>query len=205
MDGNLHAGPELIKDDPNPQNKNGKMFMDFLKRNPSLIVVNTLDICEGLVTRRREFTSKVEEAVLDFFLVNEKMRPFLKKMIIDEKREYGLQNFAQYNKNKRVIESDHNGEILELDIEFSYRKQERKEMFNLKNKACQAAFKMETEHNDNLAKVFDNDLPFEVQCNIWFKNFNDILHKCFKKVRIVNSKKKEVASNKNLLVERVNC
>ena len=115
-----------------------------------------------------------------------------------------MPNFAQYNKNKHVIESDHNGEILELDIEFSYRKQERKEMFNLKNKACQAVFKIETEHNDNLAKVFDNDLPFEVQCNIWFKNFNDILHKCFKKVRIVNSlKKKEVASNKNLLVERV--
>ena len=32
MDGNLHAG-ELVKNDPNPQNKNGKLFMDFLDQN----------------------------------------------------------------------------------------------------------------------------------------------------------------------------
>jgi hypothetical protein len=56
-----------------------------------------------------------------------------------------MSNFAQFKKNRRVIESDHNGLILELDIQFSYKKLERKEMFNLKNKECQEAFKMETE------------------------------------------------------------
>ena len=49
------------------------------------------------------------------------MRPFLKKMTIDEDRIYSLSNFAQYKKNKRVIQTDHNGEILELDIQFSNR------------------------------------------------------------------------------------
>ena len=29
MDGNLHAGPSLIKGDPNSQNRNGKIFIDF--------------------------------------------------------------------------------------------------------------------------------------------------------------------------------
>ena len=46
-------------------------------------------------------------------------------MIIDEGRDYSLSNFAQFHKNKRVIESDHNSEILELDIEFSLKKPER--------------------------------------------------------------------------------
>ena len=32
MDGNLHAGEGLIKDDPNPQNTNGKLFVEFLQR-----------------------------------------------------------------------------------------------------------------------------------------------------------------------------
>ena len=145
MDGNLHAGNELIKDDPNPQNVNGKLFMQFLQRNPSLTVVNSLNICEGLITRQRKLETRTERAVLDFFIVNEKLRPFLKKMIIDEKREFCVSNFAQYKKNRRVIESDHNGLILEIDIQFSYKKLERKEMFNLKNKECQEAFKMETE------------------------------------------------------------
>ena len=43
MDGNLHAGPELIKGDPNNQNQNGKLFCEFLARNPQLIVVNSLN------------------------------------------------------------------------------------------------------------------------------------------------------------------
>ena len=88
MDGNLHAGETLIKDDPNPQNVNGKLFMDFLKRNPALTVVNSLSLCEGLITRMRKVESRTEKAVLDFFVVNEKLRPFLNKMIVDESREY---------------------------------------------------------------------------------------------------------------------
>ena len=36
------------------------------------------------------------------------------------------------------------------------------------------------------------------------KQFNTILHKCFKKVRIVNNKKKDMGGNKNLFVERMN-
>ena len=93
MDGNLHAGAHLIKNDPNPQNVNGKLFMQFLQRNPSLTVVNSLTICEGLITRQWELESRMERAVLDFFLVNEKLAPLLKRMIIDEKREYCLINF----------------------------------------------------------------------------------------------------------------
>ena len=68
-------------------------------------------------------------------------------MIIDEKKEYCLSNFAQIKKKKQVIESDHNGLLLELNIEFFKRKPERHEMFNLKNKECQETFKNETEQN----------------------------------------------------------
>ena len=77
MDGNLHAGDELIKNDPNHQNMNGKLFMQFLQRNPSLTVVNSLTIVEGLITRQREFESRKERAILDFFIVNEKLKLFL--------------------------------------------------------------------------------------------------------------------------------
>jgi hypothetical protein len=91
-----------------------------------------LDLCTGLITRRRELISKTEEAVLDFFVINEKLRPLLSKMSIDENRDYCLSNYAQIRKNQRVIESDHNSEILELDVQFCKRKPERIEMFNLK-------------------------------------------------------------------------
>ena len=203
MDGNLHAGSNLIKDDPNPQNQNGKMFVEFLERNPALIVVNTLDLCEGLITRKRVLETRIEEAVLDFFIVNERMRPFLKKMIIDEDRSFCLSNFAQYGKNKRVIETDHNGEILEMNLEFEKRKPERVEIFNLRNKACQQVFYEETTDNSQLLEIFQTDLPFEIQSKKWFKTFNSILHKCFRKVRIVNNKKKEMTASQNLMRERI--
>ena len=207
MDGNLHAGPDLVQDDPNPQNKNGKMFLEFLERNPSLIVVNTLDICEGLITRRREVKQsegiKTEKAVLDFFVVNERMLPFITKLFIDEDREYSLSNFAQLKANRRVIESDHNPLVLDLSIEFSKKKPQRVEMFNLKNKACQEAFKRETENNNELIDVFNSELPFESQSRNWFKIFNSILYKCFRKVRITNSKKKTNTRTDDLLFARI--
>ena len=34
MDGNLWAGENIIKDDPNKQNMNGKRFESFLNQNP---------------------------------------------------------------------------------------------------------------------------------------------------------------------------
>ena len=90
------------------------------------------------------------------------MRPFfLKKMIIDEEREFCL-NFAQYRKNMRVIETDHNSEILELEIPFSFRKSEREKNFNLRNKVCQEAFKEETENNQRMFEMFENYLPFDI-------------------------------------------
>ena len=46
MAGNMHAGPEVVKNDPNKQNDNGKLLMQFLERNPNLFVANNLNICQ---------------------------------------------------------------------------------------------------------------------------------------------------------------
>ena len=189
MDGNLHAGKELVKNDPNPQNTNGRLFMQFLQRNTCLTVVNSMSICEGTITRRRIVENRTEQAVLDFFLVNAKLLPFLSKMIIDEKREFCVSNFAQHKKNKRVIESDHNSLLLEIKIEFSSKKPDRQEIFNFKNKKAQQAFLEETENNIELINCFENKLPFQVQSKNWAKIFNSIIYKCFKKVRICRDKK----------------
>ena len=68
MDGNLHAGPGLVKKDPNKQNQNGKIFMEFLERNPQLTVLNALNICEGMITRSRNFGKKLRTQFLIFML-----------------------------------------------------------------------------------------------------------------------------------------
>ena len=145
----------------------------------------------------------MEEAVLDFFVINEKMLPFVKKMIIDEERDYCLSNFAQIKKNKRVIETDHNSMVMELNLQVCQRKLVREEMFNLRNKSCQEAFKEMTENNPDLLECFTNELPLEAQSRQWNKVFTSILHKCFRKVRIVNNKKKGKNNIEELLRERI--
>ena len=52
-----------------------------------------------------------------------------------------------------------------------------------------------------MIESFKNDLPFNIQSLRWKKTFNDILHKCFNKVRIV--KKKSLVKYDNLLKERM--
>ena len=75
-------------------------------------------------------------------------------------------------------------------------------MFNLRNRVCLEAFSKETEENLQLVECLENDLPFEIQCRKWLKTFNATLHKCFKKVRVVNNDKKK-DTNEILLQERV--
>ena len=51
------------------------MFEEFLDRNSHLSVVNSLNICEGAITRRRKF----EESILDFFIVP---TSFTKRLVV---------------------------------------------------------------------------------------------------------------------------
>lgn len=53
MDGNLWAGEEVVKGDPNKCNNNGKLFKEFLTQHPDLTVVNSLEVCEGKITREK--------------------------------------------------------------------------------------------------------------------------------------------------------
>ena len=42
MDSNCHVGKELIENDVNPQNLNGKLFAQFLERNQHFTLINSL-------------------------------------------------------------------------------------------------------------------------------------------------------------------
>ena len=64
--GNLWAGESIIPGNPRPQNRNGKMFQSFLERHPHLTVVNSLPLCERLITRSRMLGGELDESVLDF-------------------------------------------------------------------------------------------------------------------------------------------
>ena len=115
MDGNLWGGPEVVKNDPNPINNNGKLFKNFLKNNPQLTVGNNLDICEGSITRSRKAGQKMEKSILDFFIFCDKMKPFVSEMLIDESKLYAL---SSYSKARGRTHSDHNTMIVRFNLYF---------------------------------------------------------------------------------------
>ena len=114
MDSNAHLGTDVINADVNEQNANGKYIVQFLERMPSLTLINSLPLCEGKITRMRKTTRGVEHSILDVYVTCD-----ITKMNVNEKREYTLTNFSSVRKVGRVIESDHNPVILEMNLQFS--------------------------------------------------------------------------------------
>ena len=51
-----------------------------------MTIVNTLDICTGVITRERITTTNVEKSVIDYVIVCDGMKNFLVDMKIDDDR-----------------------------------------------------------------------------------------------------------------------
>ena len=128
MDSNCWAGQEIIPGDPNIQNSNGKLLEYFLSRHPNLTVVNSLQLCKGLITRQRQTKYRHEKSVLDIFIICEKVLCHLEKMEIDENRLYQLTNYRNAKTNNKVTESDHHAVILYLDLFIPIIKMQRDEI-----------------------------------------------------------------------------
>ena len=214
FDGNLWAGSNLVPGDPRPQNRNGKLFEEFLGRQKQLTVVNSLPICEGLITRVRMKDGKEEKSVLDFFVVCSRVLPYVTKMKIDDDKNHTLTNYKPAIKGKRATYTDHFTEILDVQLEVLPDKPQRREIFNFKDKQAQSIFKENTSKTKEFSKCFMNSKPLNQQINDWRNVLNDYCKMSFKKIRI-NAKKKIKPQNpkivslinlRNKLVkERVEC
>ena len=64
-------------------------------------------------------------------------------------------------------------------------KDQRQELFNLKNENCQKAFKDATSNNNGfLSSVFDENNDIDIATETFMKRLQKIISKCFRKVRI---------------------
>ena len=204
FDGNLWAGSQMIPNDPRPQNRNGKFFENFLKRNPNLTVVNALDLCDGLITRSRIKSGKLEESVLDFFVVCDLIRPHITKMVIDEDGKYILTNYEQAKYGGKASNSDHATMYLDLDLKVVPDKPKRREIWNLKNKNAQISFKMSTTKTKDFTDCFENKLTLKTQIENWRRVLNKHIKKSFKKIRINQKKDKPMPPRLSKLINERN-
>ena len=205
FDGNLWAGEEIIPNDPRPQNRNGKLFQHFLERNPHLTVVNSLSLCEGLITRSRFREGNLEESVLDFFVVCQLVLPHVTKMVVDEERKYILTNYQNAKKGRKTCDTDHATEYMDVDLKIITEKPKRVEIWNFKNIEAQNKFKIQTSETNEFSSCFENNLPILDQIENWRNVFKSHCSKSFKKVRINKKKKiKHFPSQVSKLIDKRN-
>ena len=192
MDANSKLGKEIITEDPNEQSPNGAVLAAIVNRH-ALTVVNSLrDRVTGLITRRRITECGQEESIIDFLIVSDDLVENVKSMVIDENQKYALAVVRKTNRNISITTSDHNVMLTKFKMEWrDSERKERLEVFNLKNKECQQVFKHETSKNTKLSAVFNSDENINTQTEKFIKLLNKCIHKCFRKVKVTNSKETE--------------
>ena len=113
-----------------------------------------------------------------------------------------LGNLLSLNIKKRIVKTDHNMLLLEVNLSYHIKKEhERVEMFNLRNKICQQQFKEYTSKSNILTKCFLSDETIDKQFERWQKQFRKSLYACFKKIRF-SDKKKQIANIDVLMKEK---
>ena len=186
----MWAGNEIIPGDPRSQNYNGKLFQDFLERNQNLSVVNSLPICEGLITRVRSKGETTEKSILDFFVVCSRILPYVTKMVVDEDRKFILTNYKVCKNGSRAKDSDHFTEYMDVNLKIKNEKSQRKEIFKFKDESSLKTFTKITSNTNQFSSCFDNDKPLEHQIEDWRKTLKSHCEFAFKKIRINESKRK---------------
>ena len=205
FDGNLWAGNKIIPNDPRPQNRNGKLFEQFLSRHSNLTVVNALDICEGLITRSRIRDGVHEKSVLDFFVVCHLVLPHITRMVIDEEKRHVLTNYEQVRKGGKAADTDHATQYIDLDLKIITDKPKRREIWNFKSKESQDTFRKQTSETKDFSDCFNDELPLMKQIDDWKKLLNSHLNNAFTKVRIKgNGKGKPVSTKISKLIDERN-
>ena len=204
FDGNLWAGENIIPGDPRPQNRNGKFFKEFLDRHPHLSVVNGLSLCEGLITRSRFRDGKWERSVLDFFVICSRLLPYLKKMVIDERKDYILTNYQNVGVSGKAVDSDHFTEYMDLDLKVESAKPERNEIYNFKEKEGQIKFKQITSNTSEFTDCFKNEKPLLEQVENWENVLKTACKKAFKKIRIKSRQRMPQKGEVNNLINERN-
>ena len=187
LDANSKLGYDIIPGDKHCQSENGKLLSGIIARH-GLVLGNNMEVCKGLVTRKRITKKSVEESIIDFVILSEDLKKEVESIIIDDERNHVLTRISKTKKGVDKVESDHNVIFTRLKMKWDRKvSSQRNELFNLKNIECQKAFKDATTMENNkrfLSSVFEENVDINIATEKFMKRLQKIISKCFKKVRI---------------------
>ena len=160
LQGDLNSwlGSDLLPGDEKPQNRNGKLFQAFLEEN-KLICVNSLPLTKGLITRKRRYLDETRQSTIDFYVVCDKVLPYVSSMEIVNDKKHNLTNYSLLNKKSEAISSDHAPLIMEVKLEVRAVQKEKVEIHNFEEKESQLQFKKNTSETTVFTDCFETLQP----------------------------------------------
>ena len=96
------------------------------------------------------------------------------------------------------MESDHNIINTRLNLKWNSRETKVMEVFNYKDAKSLSMFKAEKTNTDSLSKIIDLDKPIDVVTKKFMKRLSGFIHKCFKKVKIVDKEDRRLQQLYNI-------
>ena len=177
------------------QNRNGALFEKFLNEN-NLTCINTLPLTTGLITRKRKCLNDIKESTIDFYVVCDRVLPFVNQMNIDDCKHHMLTNYGNIGNNGTAINSDHY--LLTMDVKLASRpvKKVRTEILNFNDINSQLIFKEVTSNTDVFTKCFSDVQNVTNEAEKWMDTLKSHCKKAFKKIRIRTKNIRSSAADK---------
>ena len=158
-DANVHVGGDVIPGCCDAQDWGGKELFSMLSEE-GLILVNSRDICDGIVTRVDPRNGSV--STIDLAICNSYMIDRISSMKIDQRGDLTLQKYG-----KVTTSTDHNTIILKLNVPKCNRtKIEKVVKYNTRNADARERMKLEIQSDvviDNLFRDQTADVNGEVE------------------------------------------
>ena len=157
-DANVHVGNEGIRSCGDVQDWGGKEFLNMLDEE-GLVLVNSLELCEGVVTRvdpRNGTMSTIDLAVCNTYMIDK-----IRGMRIDEQGDLQLKKYG-----KTVTHTDHNTIIIKLNIESKRQAGSNKVRYNTSNLDCRERMKEVIANDEVIPHLFCDplsDINLEVE------------------------------------------
>ena len=121
---------------------------------------------------------------IDFILASQDLASNITDAVIDKEQLYVLSKFSTTKGVPSFKKSDHYTIIVDISVKWEEDVPGRKEIFKLRDSTGLARFKELTSNNSTLQKCLQANIPLEQACSKWYKEFDKLLHQCFKKIRI---------------------
>ena len=188
MDANAKLGPKYIAKDPHGITPNGSLLAGIIERH-SLNVGNGAKECKCTITRKKVTRHKTEERVIDIVLFSPDLRKYFISMHVDEERKHVLTRICKTKTGVKVKESDHNVLLAELNSKLLEKdKPQNDQVYNLKNKRCQADFKKYTLNINMLSSTIKEEGDINQVIQRFMKKVDGCIAVNFSKMRVKKKK-----------------